>query len=59
MGCMEFGRPPLVVAFELSEAFVADILAGVSAVVYLTELDEVARAADGSAARMCHGFGRC
>ena len=45
---MEFSRPPLVVAFELSEkrkAIVADTLAGVSAVVYLTELDdEVARA---------------
>jgi phosphoglycerate dehydrogenase-like enzyme len=44
---MEFSRPPLVVAFELSEkrkAIVADALAGVSAVVYLTELDEVARA---------------
>jgi hypothetical protein len=41
---MEFSRPPLVVAFELSEkrkAIVADTLAGVSAVVYLTELDEV------------------
>ena len=44
---MEFSRLPLVVAFELSEkrkAIVADTLAGVSAVVYLTELDEVARA---------------
>jgi phosphoglycerate dehydrogenase-like enzyme len=44
---MEFSRPALVVAFELSEkrkAIVADTLAGVSAVVYLTELDEVARA---------------
>jgi phosphoglycerate dehydrogenase-like enzyme len=44
---MEFSRPPLVVAFELTEtrkAIVADTLAGVSAVVYLTELDEVARA---------------
>src|SRR5262245_51613247 len=44
---MEFRRPPLVVAFELSEkrkAIVADALAGVSCVVYLTELDEVARA---------------
>jgi hypothetical protein len=44
---MEFSRPPLVVAFELSEkrkAIVADTLAGVSAVVYLTELDEAARA---------------
>ena len=40
---MEFSRPPLVVAFELSEkrkAIVADTLAGVSAVVYLTELDD-------------------
>ena len=38
---------PLVVTFELSEkrkAIVADALAGVSAVVYLTELDEAARA---------------
>jgi len=37
----------LVVAFELSEkrkAIVADALAGASAVVYLTELDEAARA---------------
>jgi phosphoglycerate dehydrogenase-like enzyme len=45
--CMEFSRPPLVIAFELSEtrkAIVADTLAGVSAVVYLTELDEAARA---------------
>src|SRR5262249_33280301 len=44
---MGFSRPPLVVAFELSEkrkAIVADTLAGVSAVVYLTELDEVSRA---------------
>jgi phosphoglycerate dehydrogenase-like enzyme len=44
---MELSRPPLVVAFELSEkrkAIVADALAGASAVVYLTELDEVARA---------------
>src|SRR5262245_49523227 len=44
---MGFSRPPLVVAFELSEkrkAIVADTLAGVSAVVYLTELDEVTRA---------------
>jgi hypothetical protein len=43
---MELGRPPLVVAFELSEkrkAIVADALAGASAVVYLTELDEAAR----------------
>src|SRR6476469_3810677 len=44
---MELSRPRLVVAFELSEkrkAIVADALAGVSAVVYLTELDEAARA---------------
>ena len=44
---MEFSRPPLVVAFELSEkrkAIVADALAGVSAVIYLTEIDDVARA---------------
>ena len=44
---MEFSRPPLVVAFELSEkrkAIVADALAGASDVVCLTELDEAARA---------------
>src|SRR5215467_13609984 len=44
---MESSRPPLVVAFELSEkrkAIVADALAGVSAVVHLTELDGAARA---------------
>src|SRR5208282_5051637 len=44
---MELSRPPLVVAFELSEkgkAIVADALAGAGAVVYLTELDEAARA---------------
>ena len=44
---MELSRPPLVVAFELSKkrkAIVADTLAGVSDVVYLTELDEAARA---------------
>ncbi len=44
---MEFSRPPLVVAFELSEkrkAIVADALADASDVVYLTELDEAARA---------------
>ena len=44
---MELSRPPLVVAFELSErrkAIVADALAGASAIVYLTELDEAARA---------------
>src|SRR6266480_2514162 len=44
---MELSRPPLVVAFELSEkrkAIVADALVGASAVVYLTELDEAARA---------------
>jgi phosphoglycerate dehydrogenase-like enzyme len=43
---MELSGPPLVVAFELSEkrkAIVADALAGASAVVYLTELDEAAR----------------
>jgi hypothetical protein len=37
---MELSRPPLVVAFELSEkrkAIVADPLAGASAVEYLTE----------------------
>ena len=43
---MEFSRPPLVIAFELSEkrAIVADALAGASNVVYLTELDKAARA---------------
>jgi phosphoglycerate dehydrogenase-like enzyme len=44
---MEFSRPPLVIAFELSEkrkAIVADALAGASDVVCLTELDEAARA---------------
>src|SRR6476659_7751739 len=44
---MELSRLPLVVAFELSEkrkAIVADALAGTSAVVYLTELEEAARA---------------
>jgi hypothetical protein len=43
---MELSPPPLVVAFELSEmlAIVADALAGASAVVYLTELDETTRA---------------
>src|SRR5712692_2699457 len=44
---MELSRPPLVVAFELSEkrkAIVADALADASTVVYLTELDEAARA---------------
>jgi phosphoglycerate dehydrogenase-like enzyme len=44
---MELIRPALVVAFELSEkrkAIVADALAGASAVAYLTELDEAARA---------------
>jgi D-isomer specific 2-hydroxyacid dehydrogenase-like protein len=43
---MDPSRPPLVVAFELSQkrkAIVADALAGASAVVYLTELDETAR----------------
>src|SRR5947208_2750592 len=44
---MEFSPPPLVIAFELSEtrkAIVADALAGAGAVVYLTELEEEARA---------------
>jgi len=44
---MKLNRPPLVVAFELSErrkAIVADALAGASAVVYLTELDQADRA---------------
>ena len=44
---MEWSRPPLVVSFALSErrkGIVADILAGASPVVYLTELDEVSRA---------------
>ena len=44
---MELSRPPLVVAFELSErrkAIVADALAGASVVIYLTELDGTARA---------------
>jgi hypothetical protein len=44
---MELSRPPLVVAFELSEkrkAIVADAFAGASTVAYLTELDEAARA---------------
>jgi phosphoglycerate dehydrogenase-like enzyme len=43
---MERNRPPLVVGFALSEkrkAIVVDALAGASAVVYLTELDEAAR----------------
>ena len=43
---MDLSRPPLVVAFELSEkrkATVADALAGASSVVYLTELDEATR----------------
>ena len=43
---MDLSRPPLVVGFALSEqrkAIVADALAGASAVVYLTELDEAAR----------------
>src|SRR5262249_56916733 len=45
-GAMELSRP-LVVAFPLSQkrkAIVADALPGASAVVYLTELDETARA---------------
>jgi hypothetical protein len=44
---MGLNRSPLVVAFELSErrkAILADALAGVARVVYLTELDEMARA---------------
>ena len=47
LGCMKLSRPPLVIAFELSakrKAIVADALAGASAVVYLAELDEAARA---------------
>ena len=47
-GAMELNRPPLVITFELSDrrkAIVADALAGASAVIYLTELDEAARAA--------------
>ena len=44
---MELNRPPLVVAFELSErrkAIVVDALASASSIVYLTELDGAARA---------------
>src|SRR5262249_40514165 len=44
---MELSRPSLVVAFALSEkrkGSGADALAGASDVVYLTELDEAARA---------------
>jgi hypothetical protein len=44
---MDPSRPPLVIGFELSEkrkAIVAAALADASAVVYLTELDEAARA---------------
>ena len=44
---MELSPPPLVVAFELSErrkSIVADGLAGASAIIYLAELDEAARA---------------
>ena len=44
---MGLNRPLLVVAFELSErrkVIVADALAGAARVVYLTELDETARA---------------
>ena len=44
---MNLSRSPLVVTFKLSErrkAIVADVLAGASAVAYLTELDEAARA---------------
>ena len=50
--CIEVSRAPLVIAFELSEkrkAIVADAFAGASAIVYLTELDEAARAEAGSA----------
>ena len=44
---MELSQPALVVAFALSQkrkAIVADALAGASAVVYLNELDQTARA---------------
>jgi hypothetical protein len=44
---MELSRPPLVVTFELNEkrkAIFAEALAGADGVVYLTELDEAARA---------------
>jgi hypothetical protein len=44
---MELSRPPLVVAFELSQkrkAIIVDTLAGASPVIYLTELDKTARA---------------
>src|SRR6516165_11466799 len=44
---MRLNRPLLVVAFELSErrkVIVVDALAGAARVVYLTELDETARA---------------
>ena len=44
---MELSRSSVVVAFELSQkrkAIAADALAGASVVVYLTEVDEVARA---------------
>jgi hypothetical protein len=44
---MDPKRPPLVIGFELSEkrkAIVADALAGASAIAYLTELNEAARA---------------
>jgi phosphoglycerate dehydrogenase-like enzyme len=44
---MDPNRPPLVIAFALSQkrkAIVADALADASAVVYLTELDEATRA---------------
>ena len=43
---MDLSRPPLVIGFELSEkrkAIVADALAGAGTVVYLAELDELAR----------------
>ena len=44
---MDLSRPPLVVTFELSErrkVIVANALSGASTVVYLTKLDETARA---------------
>jgi len=47
LGAMNLSRSPLVVTFKLSErrkAIVADVLAGASAAVYLTELDEARRA---------------
>src|SRR6266571_3593681 len=44
---MDLSRPPLAIAFALSQrrkAIVADALAGASAVEYLTELDAAGRA---------------